>query len=50
MNVISIEKIIKNFKNTNLMFTHIYNPHLYNNSDIHIQNKLNYKFEGDKYI
>lgn len=50
MNVINIEKIIKNFKNTNLMFAHIYNPHLYNNSDTHIQNKLNYKIEGDKYI
>lgn len=50
MNVINIEKIIKNFKNTNLMFAHIYNPHLYNNSDIHIQNKINYKFEGDQYI
>ena len=32
------------------MFAHIYNPHLYNNSDVHIQNKINYKFEGDKYI
>ncbi len=50
MNIININKIIKNFKKTNFMFAHIYNPHLYNNSDVHIQNKINYKFEGDKYI
>lgn len=49
-NVINIDKIFKNLKNTNFMFAHIYNPHLLNESDVHIQNKLNYKIEVDPYI
>lgn len=49
-NIININKIIKNFKDTNLMYVNIYNPHLYNDSDIYIKNNLNYNIDLDKYL
>lgn len=49
--LININKIIENLKKTNLMYTHIYNPHLLSNSENHIKNKLKINFEGvDPYI
>ena len=49
--LININKIIENLKKTNLMYTHIYNPHLLFNSENHIKNKLKINFEGvDPYI
>ena len=49
-NIININKIIKIFKDTNLMYVNIYNPHLYNDSDIYIKNNLNYNIDLDKYL
>lgn len=48
--LVDINKIVNNFENTNLMYVHVYNPHLLNGSDIFIKNYLNYNIEIDNYL
>lgn len=44
--LINIDKIVKELKLTNFMFSHIYNPHLYPDSTNHIFDKLKLKING----
>ena len=49
-NLINVDKIIDNIKESNLTFAHIYNPHLYGQSYVHIENKLKTRFKEEKYL
>ena len=49
-NLINIDKILNELSDTSFMYVHIYNPHLFNKSEIFIKNNLMIDIEEDPYF
>ena len=49
-NLINIDKILNELSDTSFMYVHIYNPHLFNNSEIFIKNNLLNDIQEDPYF